>query len=63
MTINDLKQFVNELEVNETNQLLKEMLEQLKQINAKLYSHYNAPSYTPGDIYCTTADLEAKAHL
>lgn len=64
ITIDDLKQFVNELEVNETNQLLKEILEQLTQINNKIfpyYTTYNKPNITTDKVYCD--DFEAKMHL
>lgn len=66
ITIDDLKQFVNELEVNETNQLLKEILEQLTQINNKIFPYYttytcNKPNIKTDKVYCD--DFEAKMHL
>lgn len=66
ITIDDLKQFVKELEENETNQILKEILEQLKQINNKIFPYYTTYTYNKPNIktdkaYCD--DFEAKIHL
>lgn len=36
-TVNDLKEYINKLEKNETNELLKQILQELKELNNKYW--------------------------